>query len=113
MSNLSIAQRLYKREFASEASRQELIDEKAKRNAQDITKNLLSVDSEAIEVADDIIGFMEPEKMASIMRCVLRGDMQNTRLEMLALTMESVKRVSEHRAIKEVEAMTPEDFEQF
>lgn len=113
MSNLSIAEKLYKRAFGSEASRQEVIDKKAGKIAQDITANLQANDSDAIEVGEEMLGHVDDEQMARIVRCALRADMMNLRLEVLALTMKAVDRIAEHRAIREVESMTPEDFEQF
>ena len=113
MSNLAIAQKLYNRDFSSEAARQELINKKAEKIAQGITANLLTNDSDAIEVGEEMLGHVDDEQMSRIVRCALRADMANLRLEVLAVMMKAVDRIADYRAIAAVEAMTPEDFEQF
>lgn len=113
MTDLSIAKKLFERAFHSEGDRQRLIQQKARKYERDITSALLTNESEAMEIAGDILGFIEPETMVHIMRCALRGDLSgaNVARQLIACEIdESVKRVAEHRAVRDVEAMTPEDF---
>lgn len=93
--------------FHSEQDRQELIGKKANAIAKEITAVLMTDESEALEIADDIIGHMEPETMVHILRCALRGDISGANIARQLLLSEmdsSIKRTSEHRAIKLVEA---------
>lgn len=114
MTDLSIAERLYKRHLHSEQDRQEEIQRRAARIEQHLVSVFMKSDSEALEIAGDILGFMEPEVMMHILRCNIRGGAAGlavSRQFSLNEFNESVKRIAEHRAIKEVEALTPEDFE--
>lgn len=113
MNHQATAERLFNRAFSSEVSRQELIGQIAHSIEQDITNRLLTDDAEAIEIAGELLGWMESETMAEIIRYALSGDAKS----LLAMRMlvqhemgEQVKRTAEDRAIKQVEAMKPADF---
>lgn len=89
--------------FHSEQDRQEAIRKKAASIAHFIIESLLTDDREAIEIAGDMLGFMEPEAMARLVRYALCNDVGHLRFEFLAAMDESVKRTAEHRAIKLVD----------
>lgn len=110
MSNLSAAQHIYNRARHSNQDVKDEVGKKADKIAQDITARLLTNDSEAIEVGEEMLGHVGDEQMARIVRFALRSDMANLRLEVLALMMKAVDRIAEYRAIAEVDAMTPEEF---
>jgi hypothetical protein len=110
MSNLAIAERLFKRDFSSEAARDELIGEKADGIAKDITAMLLTNDSEAMEIAGDLFGCMEPETGARVLRAMLNPQtVEAGRLLILAEMGKTIANTAELRAIKQVEAMEPAD----
>lgn len=93
--------------FHSEQDRQELIGKKADVIAKDITAALMTSDAEALEIATDMLGFMEPETMVHVIRCALRGDISGANIARQLILSEmdsSIKRTAEHRAIKQVEA---------
>lgn len=94
--------------FHSEQDRQEAIGKKADSIAKDITAALLNDDSEAIEIAGDMLGFMEPEAMARLIRYALRNDVGHLRLELLAAMDDSVKRTADLRAVRQAEAEAQE-----
>lgn len=113
MNHQATAERLYQRQFSSEASRQERIGQIAHNIEQGIATRLLTDDAEAIEIAGDMLGWMESETMMQIIRCALRGDAKSMlaiRMRVLSEMSEQVKRTAEYRAIEQVEAMTPADF---
>jgi hypothetical protein len=99
----SFAQIFGKPQFDSEAARQEAIGKLAKSIEQDITAALLTNETESLEIAGDMLGFMEPETMAVILRCALRGDANAARQLILKTMDESVKRTAELRAVRHVE----------
>lgn len=90
-------------QFHSEACRQEAIGKTAKRIEKQIIAELMKNDSEAIEIGGDMIGFMEPETMARLIRFALRGDLNKLQLSLLAAMDESVKRTAELRAMRHVD----------
>ncbi|MGE5650920.1 MAG: hypothetical protein ACM34A_12055 [Bacillota bacterium] len=93
--------------FHSEQDRQEAIGKKADAIAKEITAALMTDESEATEIASDMLGFMEPETLVHIMRCALRGDLPGANIARQLLLSEmdsSIKRTAEHRAIKQVES---------
>jgi hypothetical protein len=106
----SFAQIFGKPQFDSEAARQEAIDKLAKSIEQDITAALLTNESESLEIAGDMLGFMEPEAMAVILRCALRGEVDAMRSLVLMKMGESVTRTAELRADRHVEEHGPEKF---
>jgi hypothetical protein len=99
----SFAQIFGKPQFDSEAAHQEAIGKLAKSIEQDITAALLTNESESLEIAGDMLGFMEPETMAIVMRCALRGEVDAMRSLVLKTMDESVKRTAELRAVRHVE----------
>lgn len=91
--------------FHSEASRQEVIGAKAIQNAKDITAALLTDDAEAMEIAGDLFGCMEPETGAKVLRLMLNPNtVQAGRALILAEMDKTISNTAEHRAIKQVEA---------
>ena len=109
-----IAERLFQRAFHSEADRQDLIAKKARGIEQSIYASLMKDNAEALEIAGCVIGFMEDETMAHMLRCTLTGDISGANVTRQLLMIEidaAVRRTAELRAIREVEAMTPEDFQ--
>jgi hypothetical protein len=106
-----ITPQIFKRSFHSEQCRQELIGKRADGIAQDLMASLIKDDAEALEVAEDMIGFMEPETMVHLMRCALRGDISGANVArqlLLTVVDESVRRIADHRAIKSLEDERPE-----
>jgi hypothetical protein len=107
----TVSEQVFKHTRHSEADRQRYIDQTAKRIERDIYGDLLRKDDEALEIAGDILGFMEPETMVHIMRCALRGDISGANVArqfVLSAIDESVKRTAELRAVRHVEEMQPE-----
>jgi hypothetical protein len=114
MTYLSIANRIFNRQILhSKASEQELIDKLAKQNEKSIYAVLQDDDGEAQEIGGDAFCEMDEEVAAEIIRRALRGGMQDAlimRQLILAEVDASVRRTAELRAIRHVEAMTPEEF---
>jgi hypothetical protein len=110
----TISERIFNRQILhSEASRQEYIGKKAKSIEKDIYAALMSDDAEADEIGECVASFMSTETMRHMVRCTLSSGPAAAgvlRQLMLIEIDAAVKRTAELRAIRHVEAMTPEEF---
>lgn len=91
----------------SEADRQEYIDKRSAELAEQIKADVMRFDAEAIEIAGDLFGCLEPETSAVILRLLLVDDPKAHHLARQQVLVEydkTVKNTAEHRAIRAVEA---------
>jgi hypothetical protein len=114
MTDLSIAERLFaKALFHSEQDRQDFIGQKARQFEREIASAIRKDKAELHEIAGCVLGFMENETMGFVLLAMDDGDIGAVRSAQLMLQnefKEAIRRTAETRAVKAVEAMTPEDF---
>lgn len=114
MTDLSIAQRIFNRQFHSEGDRQRLIQQKTAQIERDIKTAILKDKAELHEIAELTFTEMEPETMGFVLLAFLTSDLGALRSAQLMVQGEyqqAVAKTAELRAIRQVEAMTPEDFD--
>lgn len=112
----TVAERIFGKVLLhSEADRQALIQQTALRIERDLKAAVRKDKAELHEIAGCVLGFMDNETMGFILLAMDDGDIGAIRSAQLMLQNEfraAMQRTAECRAIKHVEAMTPEDFKQ-
>ena len=110
MSNLSIAKRLFKRQFHSEADRHALIESKSAEIEVYLAENILVREDIKREVGGNLVGFFDENIGALICNCVATCNKEA--LFQLALMEygKALTRTADDHAAKQVEEMAPEDF---
>lgn len=101
----------YDRIMHSEADRQAYIDTKKAEYAQQIARDLFKVDTEAQEIADQLLGSMKAEQMALAIRALLQMRDADVLQIMAPEITRCIIEVAETRAIHDAENLTPEQLE--
>lgn len=93
------------KEWHSEQCRQEAIWERAKDISIQIANDVVENDSEAMEIAGDLFGCMEPELGAKILRLMLVPATLNAAREIVMQEIgKTIMNTAERRAIHAIEA---------
>jgi hypothetical protein len=112
INGLAQAERIFAKQLPtsrwhSEADRQEHIDTLAREIEQQINADIMRFDAEAMEIAGDLFGCMEPEAGAMVLRLLLSEDPVSHHMARQLILVEkekTVSRTAEYRAIRAVEA---------
>jgi carboxylesterase type B len=114
MTDLSIADRLFNKAlFHSEQDRQDFIGQKARQFERDLRVSLLKDKDELRTVAADVFAELDDDLKARVIEWVISGDLSGAYASLHILRNETdrqIKNICELRAVRAVDAMTPEDF---
>jgi hypothetical protein len=112
----TVAERVFGQKLLhSEPDRQAYIQQTALRIERDLKAAVRKDKAELHEIAGCVQSFMDAETMGFVLLAMDDGDIGAIRSAQLMLQNEllaAIQRTAECRAIKHVEAMTPEEFKQ-